>query len=78
MIPILAFGFGPSDVLLILLVILLFFGPKKLPELSRSLGKSIGEFKKGKEEGMTPDPKKEEEQKAVDKPIDKTEKPAAK
>ena len=30
------------------------FGAKKLPELSRSLGKSLGEFKKG-QEGETPD-----------------------
>ncbi len=41
---------GGSEVLLILLIILLLFGAKKLPELSRSLGKSLGEFKKGKED----------------------------
>lgn len=43
---------GPFEVLLILFVILLLFGAKKLPELSRSLGKSLSEFKKGKEEGL--------------------------
>ena len=43
---------APSEVLLILIVILLLFGAKKLPELSRSLGKSLSEFKKGKEEGL--------------------------
>ena len=39
-----------SEVLLILFIILLLFGAKRLPELSRSLGKSLGEFKKGKED----------------------------
>lgn len=42
---------GPSEVLLIFLAILLLFGGKKLPELARSLGKSIGEFKRGQHEG---------------------------
>lgn len=41
---------GGSEMLLILFIILLLFGAKKLPELSRSLGKSLGEFKKGKED----------------------------
>ncbi len=39
-----------SEVLLILVIVLVLFGAKKLPELSRSLGKSLGEFKKGKED----------------------------
>jgi len=43
---------GPFEILLVLFVILLLFGAKKLPELSRSLGKSLSEFKKGKEEGL--------------------------
>jgi len=42
---------GPFEILLILFVILLLFGAKRLPELARSLGKSLSEFKKGKEEG---------------------------
>ena len=42
---------GGGELLLILFVVLLLFGAKKLPELSRSLGKSLSEFKKGKEEG---------------------------
>lgn len=41
---------GGSEMLLVLFVILLLFGAKKLPELSRALGKSLGEFKKGKED----------------------------
>ena len=41
---------GPSELLLILLVVLLIFGPKRLPELARSLRKSLNEFKKGHED----------------------------
>ena len=46
---------GGSEIILIIFVILLLFGAKKLPELSRSLGKSLGEFKKGQQEGEKPD-----------------------
>ena len=42
---------GPWQILLVLAIILLLFGGKKLPELAHSLGKSLGEFKKGKQEG---------------------------
>ncbi len=43
---------GLPEILIILFVVLLLFGAKKLPELSRSLGKSLSEFKKGREEGL--------------------------
>lgn len=42
---------GPFEILLILFVILLLFGARKLPDLARSLGRSLSEFKKGREEG---------------------------
>ncbi len=42
---------GLPEILIILFVVLLLFGAKKLPELSRSLGRSLSEFKKGKDEG---------------------------
>jgi len=38
------------ELIIICVVIILLFGAKKLPELSRSVGRSISEFKKGKEE----------------------------
>ncbi len=41
---------GFSELIIILLIVLLLFGAKKLPDLARSLGRSIGEFKKGKDE----------------------------
>mgnify|MGYP006293180107 FL=1 len=42
---------GPFEVLLILFVVLLLFGSKRLPDLARSLGRSLSEFKRGREEG---------------------------
>ncbi len=42
---------GPWQLLIVVLVIALLFGGKKIPELARSLGKAKGEFKKGLEEG---------------------------
>ncbi|MBN1557450.1 MAG: twin-arginine translocase TatA/TatE family subunit [Lentisphaerae bacterium] len=42
---------GLWELLIVFFVILLLFGARKLPDLARSLGKSLGEFKKGKEEG---------------------------
>ncbi len=40
------FGLGGQELLLILFVVLLFFGPSKLPELAKGLGKGMREFKK--------------------------------
>src|ERR1700745_3730832 len=48
-----AFGFGNlggPDLFIILLIVLVLFGAKKLPELARSLGQSMNEFRKAREE----------------------------
>lgn len=41
---------GTSELILILIAALFLFGPTKLPELARSLGKAVGEFKKAQME----------------------------
>jgi len=42
---------GVWQIVLIIAIVLLFFGGKKIPELMRGLGKGVGEFKKGIREG---------------------------
>ncbi len=37
--------FGPTEIILILAIVLLFFGGKKIPELMKGLGKGVKEFK---------------------------------
>ncbi len=48
--------FGTGELIIILCIVLLLFGGKKLPEVARSLGKGIREFKKACNE---PDEKEE-------------------
>jgi len=43
-------GLGTSELLLILVVALIIFGPRKLPQLSRSLGKSLADFRRASED----------------------------
>ena len=52
---ILVFGFGATEIIMIAAVILLFFGAKRIPDLARGLGKSVSEFKKGKDETPSED-----------------------
>ena len=51
MTPVLAFTApGWPEILFILLIILVLFGAKRLPELAKGLGQSLNEFKKAREE----------------------------
>lgn len=43
-------GLGASEILMIALVVLLFFGGKKIPELMKGLGKGVRSFKEGMKE----------------------------
>jgi len=49
--PLMAFGIpsGP-DLIILLVIVLVLFGAKRLPELARGLGQSVNEFKKAKDE----------------------------
>ena len=44
-------NFGTTEILIIFFIIILLFGAKRLPDLARSLGSSIKQFKKGVSEG---------------------------
>ncbi len=48
--PFLAFINSPSQLMVIAVLVLILFGAKKLPGFARSLGRSMGEFRRAKEE----------------------------
>ncbi len=56
-------GFHGLDLIVILVIALLIFGPKKLPEMGSAIGKSIKEFQKGMKELTAPKDEHEEEPK---------------
>jgi sec-independent protein translocase protein TatB len=46
-------GVGPAEVLLVLIVALLVFGPQRLPQIAKDLGKTIGKWRKALDEIQT-------------------------
>lgn len=48
-------GLGPPELIIILVIVLLLFGAKKLPDLASSMGKSIKEFRKASEDADADD-----------------------
>lgn len=55
--PVIA-AIGVQEWLIIAFVVVLLFGARKLPELARSMGSSVNEFKKGMAEGAKPEGEK--------------------
>jgi sec-independent protein translocase protein TatA len=51
---------GPMELIIALVVILLLFGAKRIPELARGLGSGVREFKAGTKEGQLEDKKNKE------------------
>src|SRR5262245_21173082 len=49
------FGLGSQELLVILVIVLILFGANRLPQIARSLGSSMKEFKKGLDEAKTED-----------------------
>ena len=62
-------GLGPTELLIILVIVLLLFGSTKLPKLARSLGQAQREFKQG-----VSDDAKDAVTDGADTPTDKTAK----
>lgn len=60
------FGIGTQELLIIVLIILILFGGKKIPELMKGLGKGVRSFKDGMN-GIENEVKKEEKQDAEEK-----------
>lgn len=51
------FGIGVQELILVLIIVLVLFGGKKLPELSKGIGEAIKNVRKGFSDGKEPDSK---------------------
>ena len=58
---------GTTELLVVLAIVLIIFGPKALPKLGRSLGKTLGSFRKGMSDGTDDDEDDDEEEDVVKK-----------
>jgi len=67
------FGLHMPELIIILVVALLIFGPKKLPEMGASIGKSIKEFRKGMNEISHPKEENDEVVKVPDAEVKQRE-----
>ncbi len=63
------FGFHGLDLVVILVIALLIFGPKRLPEMGNAIGKSISSFKRGMNELTSPKDEKPETYETVNNEV---------
>ena len=76
--PVMIPGFSGFDLIILLVVVLLVFGPKRLPEIGSAIGRGIQEFRKGLHELTSPeDEKNGTHQTAVREPRSASEKSRA-
>jgi sec-independent protein translocase protein TatA len=68
-------GMGPTELIVILVILLILFGGSKLPGLAKGLGQSIKEFKKASKEEEQPEPAKPAATVEVKKPESPTARP---
>ncbi|MGH9397661.1 MAG: twin-arginine translocase TatA/TatE family subunit [Terriglobia bacterium] len=61
--------FQPTHLIFILLIVLIIFGPGKLPDLGRGFGKGIREFKDAIKGGTKPEPAKDAEPEKTQTPV---------
>jgi len=70
-ISIIAGMFGPQEIILILVIVLLLFGGRKIPELMKGLGKGMKEFKKASNDDEEEEIEDKSKKKNTDKISDK-------
>ncbi len=58
---------GPQELIIVLIIVLVIFGPKNLPKLGKMFGKTINGFKKGMEDEEGSDDSEEKTEKQVSK-----------
>lgn len=58
---------GPQELIIVLIIVLVIFGPKNLPKLGKMFGKTINGFKKGMEDEEGSDNSEEKTEKQVSK-----------
>ncbi|MCK4777546.1 MAG: twin-arginine translocase TatA/TatE family subunit, partial [Actinomycetia bacterium] len=63
MIPAYVLGLGPTELIIILFIVLLLFGPKRLPEMGKAIGQTIKEMKKSQKEASEDKEEEKEEEK---------------
>ena len=61
-----AYSVGWPELVIVLVVLLLLFGAKRLPEIARSVGKSTKEFKKGIQDGGVQEDEPDDEKTSTD------------